>query len=117
MEQLLNEDQVVQIEIDLEELKKNELNESFLAMFGGAIKMILDRMFSTGTPHYSGFYKVKGSRRDVTAFARTLGSEKKYLEAASQYGLDNPKTYKSKKVLDKAITGFEKSTGLKWPFK
>jgi len=116
LEQLLNEDQVVQIEIDLEELKKNELNESFLAMFGGAIKMILNRMFAA-PQSYPSFYKVTGSRSDVTAFARALGNEKNYLEAASKYGLDNPHTFKSKAALDKAIRGFEKDTGLKWPFK
>jgi len=116
LEQLLNEDQVVQIEIDLEELKKNELNESFLAMFGGAIKMLLDRMFAA-PQSYPSFYKIKGSRSNVTSFARALGNEKKYLEAVSKYGLDNPQTFKSKSALDNAIKGFEKDTGLKWPFK
>ena len=49
LENALNEEKIVEIEIDLEELKRNQLNESFLSMFGGAIKLILDRMFSTGS--------------------------------------------------------------------
>ena len=116
LENALNEEKIVEIEIDLEELKGNQLNESFLSMFGGAIKLILDRMFSP--PHkYRNWYTVRGSRKDVTSFARTLGNEKKYLEAVEKYGLDNPQTFKSKRALDKAVLGFEKDTGLKWPFK
>ena len=36
---------------------------------------------------------------------------------ARDYGLDNPRTYKSKSKLKNAVTAFEKATGLKWPFK
>ena len=115
MEQPLNEDQILEVEIDLEELKKNSLNESFLAMFGSSIKLLLDRMF--GPPQSYPSYNIKGSRSDVQSFARALGNEKNYLEAVKKYGLDDPKTFKSKTALDKAVKGFEKETGLKWPFK
>ena len=117
LENTLNEEKIVEIEIDLEELKKNQINESFLSMFGSSIKLILDRMFGSPQPYGGSWYKIKGSRRDVTSFARTLGNEKKYLEAVEKYGLDNPNTFKSKRALDKAVVGFEKDTGLKWPFK
>jgi len=45
---LLNEDQIVELEIDLEELKKNKLDESFLSMFGSALKLLMGYMFG---PH------------------------------------------------------------------
>ena len=114
--ELLNEEEIVSIEINLEELKKNKLNESFLAMFGSSIKLILDRMFGgrVGSP---ASWSISGSRKDVTSFARTIGREKRYLEASQKYGLDNPRTFRDKRKLEKAIAGFERDTGLKWPFK
>jgi len=114
----LNEEQLVSIEIDLDELKKNQLNESWLAMFGGVIKLILGKMFS---PAYvkpaGGFVSVRGSRNEVNSFARTLGREKKYLEALTKFGLDDPRTFQNKSKLTLAIKNFEAQTGLIWPFK
>ena len=46
-----------------------------------------------------------------------LGSEARYIKSARDYGLNNPKTFKNKNKLTKAVKGFEKATGLKWPFK
>jgi len=115
---LLNEetrptDELVSIVIDLEELKSNKLNESFLSMFGGWVEHLLGAMFGVRSPSVS----VRGSRRDVESFAKTIGSEKSYIEAAKRYGLDHPTTYKNKAKLDASIKGFERDTGLKWPFK
>jgi hypothetical protein len=114
--ELLNEEDIVSIHIDLEELKKNELNESFLAMFGSSIKLVLDRMFGGRVGSPAG-WSISGRRGDVASFAKTIGREKKYIESSKKHGLDNPRTFKDKKKLDKAISGFEKDTGLKWPFK
>ena len=113
---LLNEEDIISIHIDLEELKKNELNESFLAMFGSSIKLVLDRMFGGRVGSPAG-WSISGRRGDVTSFAKTIGREKRYIESSKKHGLDNPKTFQDKRKLDKAIKGFEKDTGLKWPFK
>jgi hypothetical protein len=118
LDNTLNEDKIVKIKIDLEELKKNEINESFLAMFAGTIKSIMKYIFAPPGQHIpKNFFEFKGRRGDLNSFARTLGNEKKYLEAFKKHGLDHPDTYKSKSVLDKSIKNFEKSTGLKWPYK
>jgi len=112
-EHLIREDKLTSITIDFEELRKNELNESFLAMFGGWVEHILGAMFgNTSIP-----VSVKGNKREVESFAKALGGEKSYIEAARQHGLDHPMTYKNKARLDNAVKGFEKETGLKWPFK
>jgi hypothetical protein len=111
----LNEGELVEVHIDLEELKNNKLNESFLTMFGSTIKMLLNSMFGPLQPYTN--FSIKGTKSDVTAFARALGNEKKYLQSAKKHGLDNPKTLSSKTALTKAIKNFEKETGLKWPFK
>jgi len=109
----LNEDKLNKIVIDFNELRKQELNESFLAMFGGWVEHILGAMFG----NYSLPVNIRGSKREVESFASALGQEKRYLEAAKRYGLDHPTTYKSRSSLDTAVKGFEKDTGLKWPFK
>ena len=110
---IIQEDKLAPIVIDFSQLRKQELNESFLAMFGGWVEHILGAMFgNTSIP-----VSVRGNRREVESFARTIGSEKNYLESARRHGLDHPMTYKSKAKLDNAIKGFEKDTGLKWPFK
>ena len=109
----LNEEQLVRIEIDLDKLKENQLNESFLAMFGSTIKILLQTMF--GEQHVPAI--LRGRRSDVDAFARTLGSEKNYLQSVAKNGLDNPKTFQNKSKLEMAIKNFEAETGLIWPFK
>ena len=118
---ILHEDKIVSIEIDLEELKKNRMDESFVMMFASTIKLLMGYLTRGPGAHLKdwtpGSYHVKGRRSDVEAFAKTLGKEKSYLDAMKKSGLDDPKTFKSKSSLDRAIKGFEKTTGLKWPFK
>jgi hypothetical protein len=106
-----------EIVLDLEELKIQEevLNENFLRMAGMTIELILKQMF--GIPIFGPNAHVKGKPKDLKAFAKTLGHEKKYLESAKKHGLNDPKTYKSKSSLGNAVKGFEKATGIKWPFK
>ena len=109
----INEDKIAPIIIDLSVAKKGELNESFLRMFGGAIKMMLRRMFGqVDMP-----MMVKGTESEISAFADVLGKEKKYMEAYTDLGLNNPATYKSRYKLDDAIKSFEGKTGITWPFK
>ena len=112
-ENLIKEDKLTTITLDFSELKKQKLDESFLAMFGGWVEQILGSMFGGRSLPLA----VKGSQRDVQSFAKALGGEKSYLEAVKRYGLDHPTTYKNRSKLDNAIKGFERETGLKWPFK
>ena len=112
-ERLIKEDKLATITIDFDVLRKQKLDESFLAMFGGWVEHILGAMFGNRVLPLV----VKGSQREVESFASALGGEKSYLDAVKRYGLDHPTTYKNKSKLDNAIKGFEKETGLKWPFK
>ena len=109
----LREDKLAKIVMDLEELKKKKLDESFLAMFGHWVKNIVGRMFGdTGIP-----VSVKGNPSDVRAFAQAVGGEARYIQTAKDYGLDDPRTYMSKATLERAVHDFETKTGIKWPFK
>jgi len=101
------------IHIDL--TKANRLDESFLAMFGGAIKMILKRMF--GSDIFLPDMKITGSPEQIESFARALAGEKRYFDSYVRYGLNDPRTYNDRYVLDNAVRQFENNTGLKWPYK
>ena len=107
----LKEEKIVPIVIDLTESKKNQLNESFLAMLGGGVEMLLKRMF--GAPSVP--VTVKGSESQLSTFADALVREKKYMDSYIKNGLANPTTMRSKHSLDKAVANFETETGLKWP--
>ena len=100
--------------IDLGANRRGELNEIFLRMIGGAIKMLMRRMFGDDTAIP---VRVKGNKKEISAFAQAIGKEKKYMKSAAKYGLNNPKTYKDKFALRKATAKFERATGIKWPFK
>ena len=113
--QELNEDKLTEIVIDFEEMRSKKLNEDYWSSFGSRIKLMLDNMFGMGFLGMN--VKVRGTPREVKSFEKTFTSEAKYIKTARDYGLDNPRTYKSKSMLDKAVKGFEKVTGLKWPFR
>ena len=101
------------IEIDLDIVNKGGLNESWLSMFGGAISAIMKRMFGGGsTP-----VKIRGNKQQVADFAKAIGREKRYIRSAAKFGLNDPRTYKNKFNLRQSVKKFERSTGLKWPFK
>jgi len=101
--------------IDLTAAKDGKLDEfNFLAMMGSGIKELLKLMFGgSGAVPVS----VRGSQGDVKSFAKTLGREKRYIDAYRKYGLNDPRTYKNKFKLNNSIKDFKKKTGLKWPFK
>jgi len=105
--------ELVPIVIDLTVAENGEMNESFLAMFGGGIKMILQRMFGGAKVPLV----VRGNKGQVKDFARTLAGEKRYYKDYVKYGLDDPRTYRSKYALRGAVKKFERSTGIDWPFK
>jgi len=102
-----------EVVIDLDAHAKGQVNESYLKMFGWAVQKIMGTMFGGSRIPV----QVKGSPNQVRDFARVLGREKKYLDKYRKFGLDNPQTYKSKFSLDSAVKKFQRSTGLKWPFK
>jgi len=107
----LNEDEISEIVIDF--TKGSEMNEDWSAWMGYGIKNILKRMFGgTGMP-----VSVKGSRSQIQNFAGALGKEKKYMDQAMKYGLDNPRTYRSKSELDRAVRKFKRFTGIDWPMR
>ena len=113
----LNEEEIVgvdaPIEIDLNALKSEEMNEDHMKMLGNKIKWILQRMFGGSSIPI----KIKGSRRDVSAFARTIGREKDFLQSYMKFGMDSNRTKVNRYKLEQAISKFKNLTGIGWPFR
>jgi hypothetical protein len=113
----MEEKELVPTVIDFAEARdeNGELNESWGIAFGSLMRWIMPALFGdTGTliP-----LNIRGNRQEVESLARVLAKEKNYLQSWRDQGLDDPQTYKSKSKLDRAVGQFERTTGLKWPFK
>mgnify|MGYP003122078916 CR=1 FL=1 len=113
MSEELREDKLQTIVIDFYELKANKLDESWLGMFGANVKYILKAIFGDWVPDV----KIKGAKSDVKAFINAVNKEKNYMQNFKRYGLDDPRTWKSRYKLDSSVRKFEDTTGLTWPFK
>jgi len=107
----IKEDKIAPIVIDL--TQKGNVDESWLRALGEHVKTILKAMFG----NISIPLEVKGSQSDIRAFTRALGREKNYISTLRKYGLDNPRTFRSRSSLSSATSRFERDTGIKWPFK
>ena len=105
--------EITPIIIDLEKAKNEKLDESFLATLGWGVKGILKAIFGDlAIP-----VELKGNPSDVRSFLKPLSAEKGYIENFKKFGLDNPRTYRSKGALASSILKFERNTGIKWPLK
>tara|TARA_B110000211_G_C13831017_1_gene443532 strand:+ start:340 stop:657 length:318 start_codon:yes stop_codon:yes gene_type:complete len=90
----------------------NVLNErQFMATFGITLKQLLKKMFGGERVPII----VKGSPKQIKSFARALVHEKDYFKIYQKYGLDSPRTYRSKYRLKRAIHDFERKSGIDWP--
>lgn len=105
--------EITPIEIDLTAGRNNQVNEIWLQLFGSAIQTILRTMFGGGSIPV----KIKGNKEEIASFAKTIGREKKYMKAVAKHGLNDPRVYKDKFKLRKAIAKFERTTGIKYPFR
>lgn len=105
------------IDIDLNAAKNGELNEfSKLKIMGKQIELMIKMMFGPrGLSALSG--TIRGTGPQINSFARALAGERSHMIAFAKYGLDDPRTLRSRHKLESAIAGFERETGLKWPMK
>jgi len=110
-----NEKDLSQVVIDFSKARDQEgkLDEGWWLMFGGLLRWIMPSLYKGSLLPL----KVKGSEAEIKSFANVLSNEKRYLTSWKENGLDSPSTYKNKTLLDKAVEKFQRTTGLKWPFK
>tara|TARA_B100000287_G_scaffold410618_1_gene439251 strand:- start:327 stop:701 length:375 start_codon:yes stop_codon:yes gene_type:complete len=93
--------------------KTNILREGFIGTFGITLKQLLKKMFGGEKVPII----VKGKPKEIRAFAKALVREKDYYSVYKKYGLNDPRTYRSKYRLKRAIHDFERKTRIKWPLK
>ena len=106
----INEEQLAPIEIDL---NPQTIDEGYLRALGGQIELLLKMMFGGSLiPE-----RFRGTKSQVSSFARAIGNEKRYLSSFEKHGLTDPRTLNSRHRLERAIANFERETGIKWPFK
>jgi|TARA_Y100000310_G_scaffold87077_1_gene83962 hypothetical protein len=123
---LQNNNNITPIKINLGVARKEAMNERFqhrhghikvvvgrrnLSKFGSAVKEIMKAIFNGRRVPVN----IIGTRNEVNSFIEALKQEKQYFKTAKKYGLDNPRTYKYKYRLRRAVAQFERDTGLKWP--
>lgn len=99
--------------LDLNELKKRQLNENILHVLAAWIEYLLSKMFKGRRIPV----RVRGNRIEVERFADALVNEKRYMDFIKKYGLDDPMTYQQKARLDVAIKRFEREAGINWPIR
>ena len=109
----IEENDLVPLEVDLGLARRGELEEHPLRLFGNVVKIILNKMFGGA----SRYVRIRGTRREIDAFTRALGREKRYMDSYISNGLDDPRTLNNRHSLERAVHAFEKQTGLKWPIK
>jgi hypothetical protein len=109
----VSDEELKPIEINLEKLKGDQLDESFLVMAGAWVKEILNRMFGGSGPAL----RVRGKQSDLEALAKVLSREKRYMESYLKNGLNDPSVLRNRHALEQAVYGFERETGIKWPLK
>jgi len=97
-------------------LNEKRIDESWMSMFGAQMQFMLDQMgfMNVGRPSKM---SIRGLPSQIQSFAGALMGEKAHMQAASRYGLNDPKTYQSRMSLDRAVRNFEKATGIKYPIK
>tara|TARA_Y100000310_G_C20328957_1_gene644336 strand:+ start:66 stop:473 length:408 start_codon:yes stop_codon:yes gene_type:complete len=92
-----------------------ELITEFFGVFANITNWLLKTTLGIDFKSWSIPVSFKGSRSQLSSFEKAFKGERKYMRAAKKYGLDNPRTYKSKYGLERSIRNFEKTTGMKWP--
>lgn len=106
----LKEEKLAPIEI---ELNPKTVDEAYLRQLGTQIEFIIKAMFGGSFIPA----KFRGTESQLRTFAKALGNETKYLRSFERHGLSDKRTLGDRHSLENAIAGFEKETGIKWPFK
>lgn len=101
--------------IDLNEVKGDLLNENMYTQFGAIVKMWLQTLLGGRPFHTAPKFRISGAKGDINSFMKTIGSQSKYIKAATALGLDDPRTFMNRSKFETALRNFERQTGIRWP--
>ncbi len=97
------------------DLSSKVLQESlFYTEFSNKVHDLLMNMYVAG---FDINPTIKGTQAQIESFFNALKREKRYMDAYMKHGLNDSRTMMNRRDLDRAVTGFEGETGLRWPFK
>jgi hypothetical protein len=96
------------------DLTNNQLTEALYTSFAYNIQKMLTGL---GLAGFDVPATIRGTQKQIDSFFRALKGEKRYMDAYAKYGLGDTRTMMNKRDLDRAVGGFERETGLRWPFK
>ena len=96
------------------DLSSKQLNERIYSQFAADVGSMLLNLYRAGI---DAPFMVRGTQSEINAFMKALSGEKSYMDAYLKHGLNDSRTIANKHTLNRAVTKFEKETGLRWPFK
>ena len=96
------------------DLSSNQLNEATYTDFSYNVRNMLMGMSIAG---FDVPTTIRGTQNQIDTFFRALKGERRYMDTYTKYGLGDSRTMMNKSDLDRAVSGFERETGLRWPFK
>ena len=106
-------DTLVKNKIYLNNLE-NQLSEDVYSQFSAQVFDALMQLYGAGmgTP-----FSLIGTNPQIAAFSQSLAQEKEYIDAITNYGVNDSRTLALRPAMADSVTNFEKETGLRWPFK
>ncbi len=104
------------IVIDLNDKSINERLGS-LGSYGEFANNVQSLLLDLSLAGFSAPTTIRGTQKQIDAFFRALKNEKRYMDSYAKHGLGDTRTMMNKRDLDQAVSGFERETGLRWPFK
>jgi hypothetical protein len=102
------------IVIDLNQKETLKEFRTSLTDFGHNVRKMLLDLYKVG---FDFPVSIKGTQKQIESFFRALKNEKRYMDSYMRHGLGDGRTMMSKRDLERAVSSFERETGLRWPFK
>tara|TARA_R100000995_G_scaffold81496_1_gene54359 strand:- start:10105 stop:10422 length:318 start_codon:yes stop_codon:yes gene_type:complete len=96
------------------DLTDKSLNERLYTDFSYKVNRLLLDLYDAGVNINP---TIRGTQAQIESFFKALRGEKRYMDSYIRHGLSDSRTMTNRRDLDRAVSGFEKETGLRWPFK
>jgi hypothetical protein len=96
------------------DLNSKMLNEKLYTQFSYKVNRLLLDLFDSGIEISP---TIRGTQAQIESFFKALRGEKRYMDSYINNGLSDSRTMMNKRDLERAVSNFERETGLRWPFK